>query len=721
MRKLLITLATVVSLVFTGCNDIEEETAGATLSLDKENVVMTNALGGSTTATLRAIYSGDSSDLEWFSANKSIVSIEDVTGSVATIMCQGVAGSVNIGVRTSDGSLEALCSVTVSLSEAPATCVTDCVLVENSETAKGFTLTWTDASRASSTVIDIFETSEDREAGLALASASSSQSPDVYSSYSVKNGFESYKVDDLKTDADGKTYYVAVYGFLNGKRSTTAEIFEVTLEADRTAPSNILSVTSSVTDHTVTLNWTEPADDDYAGVVVTLKDPVTDFAGEEIPELSRSKTIGKGTYKVTFSSLSADTEYVFEFKTYDVNGNHQGDSNNIELGAESSATTLTDTTAPSAVSSASGSAGRKSATVAWIDPDDEDLKEIHVYQGDSDEYTTVNVSTSENKANSLQISGLSENTAYSFTVKACDYNGNESSAATVSATTANPVATNVKAVCSAIDFTDASVTATVSWTAPSAVEYSNDEVVTYAYYVSVTSGNVLVDEKSTNPGVTSVDIAGLTSGTDYTFEVTTIPSDEGSYTGTDSTLTKKIVGMIAVKNNWGGRVLVPFKTSSKSYVNCVIVQDDSSKTYNPSVMTYPNWIVRAPLNGTDGYFSLEAATADGEASGVYLYFSATAPSGSTNYDVDGTGWGSGSSPHCFYGDVAQIGTDIDKACFKFDEETGKGGDLDGCSTWMTVKTADGKYFWSGNSNPGLKDTADKASGDYNWCYKVITE
>jgi hypothetical protein len=321
------------------------------------------------------------------------------------------------------------------------------------------------------------------------------------------------------------------------------------------------------------------------------------------------------------------------------------------------------------------------------------------------------------------VSDLEELTSYSFVIKACDYDGNESAAVEASATTANPVATNVKAVCSAIDFTDASVTATVSWTAPSAVEYSNGEVVTYAYKVSVTSGGVKVDEKSIDSGVTSADIAGLTSGTDYTFEVTTIPSDEGSFTGTDSTLTKKIVGMIAVKNNWGGRVLVPFKTSSKSYVNCVIVQDDSSKTYNPSVMTYPYWIVRAPLNGTDGYFSLEAATADGEASGIYLYFSATAPSGSTNYDVDGTGWGSGSSPHCFYGDVDQIGTDIAKACFKFDEETGKGGDLDGCSTWMTVKTADGNYFWSGNSNPGLKGSADKknSDGDYNWCYKVITE
>ncbi|MBB5219124.1 hypothetical protein DYE49_11165 [Treponema rectale] len=713
MRKLLITLATVVSLVFTGCNDIDEENASASLLLDREAVVMTNALGGYTTAKVNASYTGPASDLEWFSANKSIVTVSSENGTSAVILCQGKEGSANIGVRTSDGSLEAVCTVSVSLSAAPATGVSDLQLVEDSETERGFTLKWTDPTRANGVVIDVYKSEEDRTAGLAKIAAR--EVPEVYSTYTVEFGKEEHTVTDLLTDQVGKNYYVAVCGYLNNYRSLTAETVDVQLKPDVTPPSNVTGVTSSVTDHAVTLTWTDPEDDDYSYVDVSINSDAVDYSGTVIDSSEITKKINKALQTVTFDNLKADQEYTFTFKTADVNGNQQDE------GISESVSTAADTTAPAAVSGAAANAGRRAVSLTWTDPDTVDLKELHVYMDDSENYTVVAKSAESNRSNVLQVSDLEELTSYSFVIKACDYNGNESSAATVSATTANPVATNVKAVCSDINFADASLTATVSWTVPSAVEYSNGELVTYNYRVNVTSGGTDVTEVTTAAGAKSVEISGLTYGDDYIFKVTTIPSDEGEFTGTDSSVEKTLIGMIAVKNNWGGRVLVPFKTSAKSYVNCVIVQDDSSKTYNPSVMTYPYWIVRAPLNGTSGYFSLEAATADGEASGIYLYFSATTPSGSTNYDVDGTGWGSGSSPHCFYGDVGQIGTDIAKACFKFDEETNIGAALDGCSAWMAVKTADGKYFWSGNSNPGLMNSIDKTKGDYSWCYKVITE
>ena len=172
MKKVILLFFTAASLLFSGCNDLSEDSSSASLTLDKESITISNALGGATTATLTATLTGSSSSLEWFSADKSIVTVTG-SGNSAVILCQGKAGTANVGVRTADNSLEAICSVSVSLSSAPASCVTDLALTEDSETASGFTLTWTDPVRASAVVIDVFESEDERTAVIALAEASS--------------------------------------------------------------------------------------------------------------------------------------------------------------------------------------------------------------------------------------------------------------------------------------------------------------------------------------------------------------------------------------------------------------------------------------------------------------------------------------------------------------------------------------------------------------------
>ena len=371
MRKLLITLATVVSLVFTGCNDIDDENASASLLLDRKAVVMTNALGGYTTATVKASYTGSASDLEWFSANKSIVTVSSENGTSAVILCQGKEGSANIGVRTSDGSLEALCTVSVSLSAAPATSVSDLQLVEDSETERGFTLTWTDPTRASGVVIDVYESEEDRTAGLAKIAAR--EVPEVYSTYTVEFGKGKYIVTDLLTDQVGKNYYVAVCGYLNNCRSLTAETVDVQLKSDVTPPSNVTGVTSSVTDHSITLTWTDPVDADYSYVDVSINSDAVDYSGLVIDSSEIKKKINRALQTVTFDNLKADQEYTFTFKTADVNGNQQDE------GISESVSTAADTTATAAVTGAGATfTVNGNVTVIWNDPEDFDFKEVVV-------------------------------------------------------------------------------------------------------------------------------------------------------------------------------------------------------------------------------------------------------------------------------------------------------------------------------------------------------
>lgn len=719
MKKIFTSLIAFASMAFLFMACPGQPETEASLSLSETSIVISSALGGYTSRQITANLENSTAELEWYTTNKNIIAIEKVDGNTANLLCGGSAGTARVGAITSDGSLETYCTVVVTLSATPAQSVSDLTLVENSQTQSGFTLTWTDPSIASAIIIDVFESEAARSTANALAAASSSDEPEVYSTYKVSRGVQTYTISNLLTDAAGKSYYASVYGFLNGKRSTSYENIDATLLKDIVAPQNVenIALVSDAGDHSISLEWTEPGDVDYGSVIISIN-PATDFAGNALDSAIAEQTVSKGKTTATFTKLSANTEYTFTFRTADINGNSQGDTNNADnAGTTAVFTTATDISSPDDVSGGSAVGGRTEVSLTWTDPENLDFKEVHIYQGDSDTYQTV-----AGGVQKLQISGLEETTQYSFTIKTCDYDENESIGQKFSVSTANPVAGSVTAVNSNISLTEQTVDVLLNWSAPQASEYdSNSELITYSYKVLVECSDSSISSTTvtTETGVTQATITGLTPDYTYTFTVKTVPSDDTAleFTGDNSSVEKKVLALVSIKNGWGGRVLVPFKTSAVDYVNCVIVQDDSSKTYNPSVMTYPYWIVRAPLDSS-GDFSLEAATSDGSASGLYLYFSSTAPSGSTNYDVDSTNWGSGSSPHAFTGTVDTVGTDTAGASFSIDSEHSSTTTATGYSSWTTVK-CNSKYWYSGNSNPYLSSSQSTTNNDYAWCYKLV--
>lgn len=487
MKKFLTSIFGIAAalLVFVGCPTSPEPTAS--LTLDKNTLVITSALGGYTNQTLTATLENSSASLEWYTTNSNIVSVS-ANGSTATLICEGTQGTARVGVMTSDGELEAYCTVSVVLSETPAQSVSDVVVLEGSQTVSGFTLTWQYPNLSAAAVIDVFETTDTRDAGNKLAASSSSEEPTVYKTYLVKRDISSssaqgtYTISDLLSNAEGKTYYFSVYGFLNGKRSTSSVNSQATLLADSVAPGNVSNVEATLTDHSIVLSWAEPEDQDYASVTVSISSS-TDFAGNELAADVKTQTLKKGVTTATFANLAAQTEHTFTFKTADTNGNVQGDLHNTENAGTSVAfTTDADTTPPASVSALTASGGRTSVTLTWKDPADFDLKEIHVYKGDSPTYTTVNKGTQ-----TLQVSSLTELTEYTFNVKAADYNGNESELQSATVSTQNPVATNVSVTFGDIDFdTVKAKGVVVSWNAPTAVEYDSSNVqVTYKYKVVV--------------------------------------------------------------------------------------------------------------------------------------------------------------------------------------------------------------------------------------------
>ncbi|RPH28431.1 MAG: T9SS C-terminal target domain-containing protein [Bacteroidales bacterium] len=170
-----------------------------------------------------------------------------------------------------------------------------------------------------------------------------------------------------------------------------------------TAPANLAA--SNIAQTTLTLAWT--ASTDNIGVT-----------GYNIYKNGTLLTTVTGTtYNVT--GLTANTSYSFYVKAKDAAGNISAASNTINV------TTLvsTDTQAPTAPTNlAASSIAQTTLTLSWTaSTDNVGVTGYDVYRGG----TTLVGSTA---TTSLNVTGLTANTSYSFTVKAKDAAGNISSA-----------------------------------------------------------------------------------------------------------------------------------------------------------------------------------------------------------------------------------------------------------------------------------------------------
>ena len=208
----------------------------------------------------------------------------------------------------------------------------------------------------------------------------------------------------------------------------TEKVVTVSDTADYTAPAEVTSLTATAADGNAVLTWTNPADEDFAGVRVsvtpaegTLKNPV--ILGGEVTNL-------------TVSGLTIGSEYTFKVETFDT-------SLNYSKGTEK-AVTVSDTadyTAPAEVESLTAVNTDASVLLTWKDPSDSDLFGIEItYTAGT---SSRAVSSMEEgsvfiapKTESAKITGLTNGTAYTFTVKTMDLSGNKSVGVTKTVTPA---------------------------------------------------------------------------------------------------------------------------------------------------------------------------------------------------------------------------------------------------------------------------------------------
>jgi diketogulonate reductase-like aldo/keto reductase len=188
-------------------------------------------------------------------------------------------------------------------------------------------------------------------------------------------------------------------------------------DTDTTPPAEVVNLNGIPGNGQITLNWTDPADEDFDRVEI-VRSP-----GNSTVQAT------KGEQTVVIGGLTNGTAYTFNLKTVDKSGNKSA-------GITSSAYTPLaadpdDNTPPAEVSALNGTSGNNQITLNWTDPSDSDFAKVIIT------YTPGGNAAIEvgKGAQTAIITNLANGTEYTFTLKTVDASGNESAGITSAAYT----------------------------------------------------------------------------------------------------------------------------------------------------------------------------------------------------------------------------------------------------------------------------------------------
>jgi hypothetical protein len=299
----------------------------------------------------------------------------------------------------------------------------------------------------------------------------------------VNTGGTSVAVTGL-TDGTSYTFTVTAKNSA-GTGPSSAPSSPVTPMAAPTAPGAPTIVSATSGNAEVVVTWTAPADGGSA---------ITGYTVSASPGPSTATTAGATSAAVT--NLSNGVSYTFTVTA----------TNGVGTGAPSdpSAAVVPNPTAPDAPTGANAVAGDGQATVSWTDPNS---------NGSAITGYTVTTfpggTTTPASDTPVLVTGLTDGTAYTFTVTATNGAGTSSASAPSSPVTPAAPATAPDAP-SGVGAVAGDGQATVSWTAPAA----NGSPIT-GYTVTTSPGGTTMPSSGT-----SLLVTGLTDGQPYTFTVT---------------------------------------------------------------------------------------------------------------------------------------------------------------------------------------------------------
>ncbi|MNZ40922.1 Chitinase A1 precursor [compost metagenome] len=244
----------------------------------------------------------------------------------------------------------------------------------------------------------------------------------VIKGYVSNNGLNWGDLGNLTLNMNASLYVGLAVTSHNVSSLSTATFDKVKVNATGdvfppTEPTNLQA--NSVTDTTAKISWTASLDDVGVKDYDLYKDNVLTQAN-----------VTATTYN--FTGLTPDTTYNFTVKAKDAAGNISNASSPLTV----KTTTQTDTQAPTAPTALiSSSKTSSSVNLTWTASTDN----VSVYEYDIYRNDTLAGSTT---ATSFNVTGLTANTTYNFTVKARDLAGNISAASNTLSVKTNPASSD---------------------------------------------------------------------------------------------------------------------------------------------------------------------------------------------------------------------------------------------------------------------------------------
>lgn len=286
---------------------------------------------------------------------------------------------------------------------------------------------------------------------------------------------------------------------------------------DFTAP--VISVVTAGTPTTtaLTLTWTT---DEVANSTVGYSTDTGYLNEVGVPTMTAS-------HSVALSNLNVHTKYYFRVISYDASGN-KATAENSET---QYFTTAADTTGP-VISNINVSAGTTTAGVAWST---DEASNSQVDYGLTSGLGTTSTSVTMVAGHSVQLTGLTSNTTYYYTVNSTDASSNATTSETATFTTAVTGSENADVTAPSIS------TGTVSDTSATSVTISftlGENALGRIIYGTTTAYGLGSNEGNNNYETSkSAVLAGLTANTSYHYKISAVDTAGNLGSTGDATFT----------------------------------------------------------------------------------------------------------------------------------------------------------------------------------------
>jgi hypothetical protein len=284
---------------------------------------------------------------------------------------------------------------------------------------------------------------------------------------------------------------------------------------DMTPPGPVSVVTATPASTSVALNWSNPTDADFAGVMIRRA------AGSTPPSSATAGTLVTDTTGTatgfTDTGLSPSTQYSYALFAHDAVPNYATAVTRV-------VTTLAapDTTPPGPVTSVGSTATATSVALSWTNPTDADFAGVMIRRASgstppSSATAGTLVTDTSGTATGFTDTGLSPATQYSYALFAHDAVPNHATAATRAVTTLAAPDTTPPGSVTSVTGTSTGSTVGLSWTNPPDADFAGVMIRRATGSTppsSATAGTLVTDTSRSATGFTDT---GLSPSTKYSY------------------------------------------------------------------------------------------------------------------------------------------------------------------------------------------------------------